>query len=94
MNETEVSDAPRVRRMVNPCRCGHEKGDHQMRIGQRGNYTPCNRCKTCDAFRKLDLRHAALLVVRAANAVGRPCGSDEVDAAIDALAAVLAGDQA
>lgn len=39
--------------MVNPCLCGHEKGDHQPRIGQRGNYTPCNQsgCK-CDGFRK------------------------------------------
>jgi hypothetical protein len=39
--------------MVYPCRCGHEKGDHQMRIGQRGNYTPCciSGCQ-CDGFRK------------------------------------------
>ena len=75
--------------MVNPCRCGHEKGDHQMRIGQRGNYTPCCRCAKCDGFRALSLQAAALRVVRAANAVGRPCGSEEVDAAVDALAAVL-----
>lgn len=26
---------------IYPCRCGHEKGDHQQRLGQRGNYTPC-----------------------------------------------------
>lgn len=38
---------------VHPCRCGHEKTDHQTRIGQRGNYTPCciQGCK-CDGFRK------------------------------------------
>ena len=37
--------------MINPCQCGHEKGDHQMRIGQHGNYTPCctSGCK-CDAY--------------------------------------------
>jgi hypothetical protein len=40
-------------RMVYPCRCGHEKGDHAQRIGQRGNYTPCctSGCN-CYAFRK------------------------------------------
>jgi len=43
----------------------------------------------CDGFRALSLQAAALRVVRAANAVGRPCGSEEVDAAVDALAAVL-----
>lgn len=76
--------------MVNPCRCGHEKGDHQTRIGRGGNYTPCcaSGCK-CDGFRRLRLPEAALRVVRAANAVGRPCGSEEVDEAVDALAAVL-----
>jgi hypothetical protein len=43
----------RERGMVYPCVCGHEKGDHQTRIGQRGNYTPCcvNGCR-CDGFRK------------------------------------------
>ena len=43
----------RERGMVYPCRCGHEKGDHQTRIGQRGNYTPCcaKGC-SCDGFRK------------------------------------------
>lgn len=39
--------------LIYPCRCGHEKGDHQQRIGQRGNYTPCcvKDCN-CYAFRK------------------------------------------
>jgi hypothetical protein len=39
--------------MIHPCACGHEKGDHQMRIGQRGNYTPCciANCQ-CSGFRK------------------------------------------
>lgn len=39
--------------MIHPCRCGHEKGDHQQRLGQRGNYTPCciAGC-SCDGFRK------------------------------------------
>jgi hypothetical protein len=43
----------RERGMVYPCRCGHENGDHQTRLGQRGNYTPCcvNGCE-CDGFRK------------------------------------------
>src|SRR5689334_12679592 len=38
---------------VNPCRCGHEKADHQQRLGQRGNYTPCchDDCRCC-GFRK------------------------------------------
>ena len=77
-------------KIVNPCVCGHEKGDHQTRIGQRGNYTPCctTGCK-CDGFRRLVLREAAIRVIRAANAVGRPCGSDDVDAALDHMAAVL-----
>jgi hypothetical protein len=45
--------APASAMMVYPCQCGHEKGDHQMRIGQRGNYTPCciSGCG-CDGFKK------------------------------------------
>ena len=46
-------DVAAVRALIYPCICGHEKGDHQMRIGQRGNYTPC--CITgceCGGFRK------------------------------------------
>lgn len=44
---------PTMTALVNPCWCGHEKGDHQMRIGQRGNYTPCNTTGCgCDGFRK------------------------------------------
>lgn len=39
---------------IQPCKCGHEKGDHQFRIGQRGNYTPCNhRHCPCSGFRAL-----------------------------------------
>jgi hypothetical protein len=40
-------------RMIHPCICGHEKSDHQTRLGQRGNYTPCcaDGCK-CEGFRK------------------------------------------
>lgn len=42
--------------MVNPCRCGHEKGDHQTRIGRGGNYTPCCASKcSCDGFRKANV---------------------------------------
>lgn len=39
--------------MIYLCGCGHEKGDHQMRIDQRGNYTPCcfKGC-ACYGFRK------------------------------------------
>lgn len=39
--------------VIYPCRCGHSKGDHQIRIGRTGNYTPCNHngCR-CDGFRK------------------------------------------
>lgn len=76
--------------MVNPCTCGHEKADHQTRLGQRGNYTPCCTAGcNCAGFRRLSLRETALWVIRAANAVGRPCGSDDLDAAIDQLAAIL-----
>jgi hypothetical protein len=42
-----------ARTLIHPCRCGHEKGDHQQRLGQHSNYTPC--CITgcnCDGFRK------------------------------------------
>lgn len=45
-----------TREPVNPCRCGHEKGDHQTRIG-RGNYTPCCTAGcVCDGFRKAATR--------------------------------------
>lgn len=36
---------------IEPCQCGHERGDHMARLGQRGNYTPCCRC-ACAGFRK------------------------------------------
>ena len=33
---------PRKQAAIYPCKtCGHEHGDHQQRIGQRGNYRPC-----------------------------------------------------
>ena len=48
-NELLFAERP----MIAPCRCGHEKGDHQTRLGQRGNYTPCcvSGCR-CSGFRK------------------------------------------
>lgn len=42
------------RTTIDPCKCGHAKGDHERRLGQRGNFTPCNhrRCQ-CSGFRAL-----------------------------------------
>lgn len=48
--------------LVHPCRCGHEKADHQQRLGQRGNYTPCciPGCE-CGGFRKAGRAKVAAL---------------------------------
>lgn len=69
---------------VNPCMCGHEKGDHAMRIGQRRNYTPCNKCMTCSGFHVMTLYEASQRVVRAIRS-----GSSALPVAVDNLEAVL-----